>query len=210
MIKKFTTILAQLKNNTKSFKMLILLDLFLVTGSTLVDWHWLSSVKWYLLPFAPICSLYPLLLVVWLILYRLKKNIPPFLTSFIFIAIAAYGPMAWVYFPSYMVWYGFDWIIFGNIFWVTAYALQAFVIKTEIKPLPAYQYFIIIAYFLFKDYADFYLGSFWDIVNDYPSTLKYLLLVSMLSLQLLAIMVCLNAAFPHVFRWLRSHLKSVH
>jgi len=142
-------------------------------GSNIADWHWLMSVEWYLMPFAPICSLYPLTLAVWFTIFYKRKKVPNWLTTFIFIAITSYGVMAYVYYPAYMNEFGVHWRLIGNMAWVTIYALQSLIIMSELKPIPLLQFAPIIAYFLFKDYADRYLGSFIDVLRpDFPEYLK--------------------------------------
>jgi len=170
---KFTTKMNSLKHAKKGIAVLIVLDFFMAIGSNIADWPWLMSVKWYLMPFTPICSLYPLTLAIWFSLYYSGKKIPAWFTNFIFMGIVSYGIMAYVYYPTYMAWDGVQWRLIGNMAWVTVYAMQAFIIVSEVKKIPVYQYLLIFAYFAFKDYSDRYLGSFIDILRpDFPEYLK--------------------------------------
>lgn len=170
---KFASWMDGLKRNRKTLLFLIILDLIMAVGSTIVDWPWLTSVKWYVMPFTPICSLYPLTLAIWFSLYYFKKKIPSWYTNFIFIGIVSYGIMAWIYYPAYISWDGIQFWLVGNIFWVTAYAIQSLIIVSELRRPPAYQYALIIAYFAFKDYSDRYLGSFIDILRpEFPEWMK--------------------------------------
>ncbi len=181
---QFVHSLDQLKHNKKTIRWIIFLDLVMSIGSLTVDWPWLMRVDWSVKIFAPICSLYPLLLLTWFTLYYLGKKIPTWFTSFIFVGIVSYGLMAWIFYPAYMTWKGFDLISFGNALWVTVYALQAFIIKSELKKMPWYKYAVIFAYFLMKDYSDRYLGSFWESIDTYPQTLQILLPASMLTIHI--------------------------
>lgn len=184
---KFVSWMSNLKNSRKALIFLIVLDLFLAVGSNYADWPWLNSVKWYLLPVAPICSLYTVLIFIWFLLYFFKKNIPGWFTAFIFMAITSYGVMSYVYFPLYMSWIGVDFRNVGNMLWVTVYAIQALILLSEIKPLPVYQYLLIFSYFALKDYSDRFLGSFWDFLRDgYPTHLLLIFSVSMIILHLTA------------------------
>lgn len=177
--------------------------------SNIVDFDWLMSVPRHLIPFTPICSLYPLLLCIWFSLYY-KKNIdaggshfreqqlggglhsrepvvpPTWFTAFICMGIISYGFMAWIYYPLSMSWYGFNLRSIGNMIWVTIYASQALLLIPEIKKLPIYQYLLIFGYFFFKDYADRFLGTFIDItIDDYPENLKLIFTFSIVILHIL-------------------------
>lgn len=158
-----------LKKSKNALKALIILNAFLAIGSNIADWPWLSSVKWYLLPFAPICSLYPLILCIIFTLMYFGKKVPVWLTSFIFMAIVSYGLMTYIYYPLYMNWDGVTFRLVGNMIWVTIYASQSLILASELKVLPVYQYALIFGYFGFKDYSDRFLGSFIDILRpDFP------------------------------------------
>jgi hypothetical protein len=187
---KFAAWMAGLKNNRKILLALIGLDIFLAVGSNIADWPWLMDVaqnKWYLIPFAPICSLYPLTLAVWFSLYYFRKKIQGWLTTFIFIAITSYGIMAYIYYPFYMSWDGIRFRLVGNMVWVTIYALQSFIIASEIKKIPLYQYILVIGYFAVKDYSDRFLGSFIDILrDDFPRYLIDIFTYSIIVLHLAA------------------------
>ncbi len=189
LIKKLITFknyLSSYKNNKKTLILLIILDIFLAIGSNIADYEWLSSVPHYLLPFAPICSLYPLLLAIWFILYYKKKNIHPAFTFFIFLAITSYGIMSYIYYPLYMLHYGVKFRLVGNIIWVTTYSLQSLIILSELRPIKYTYLILILSYFLFKDYSDRYLGSFIDInQSDFPENLKNIFLITILILNII-------------------------
>lgn len=173
-----------LKNNKKSLLILIGIDIFLAVGSNIADWPWLSSVDWRLLLFAPICSLYPLVLAIVFGLKYLDKKVPAWLTTFIFMAIVSYGIMAYIYYPFYMSWDGVKFRLVGNIIWVTCYAIQSLILYSDIKKLPIYQYALIFGYFAAKDYSDRFLGSFIDILRpDFPKYLIDIFTVSMITLH---------------------------
>jgi len=185
VLSKFAQWMDGLKDRKNVLIGLIVLDFFMAILSNIVDWHWLMSVDWYLRPFTPICSLFPLTLAIWFTFYFFKKKIPAWYTSFIFIGIISYGVMSVIYFPLYMAEVaGFQWRIVGNMFWVITYALQSFIIASELKPVKIYQFGLIISYFLFKDYSDRYLGSFIDTLQpSFPEWLKDFLGMSMLTIH---------------------------
>lgn len=184
---KFISFMDKLKYNNRSVVVLLLINAILTVGSYIADWDWLLAVPRHFILFAPICSLYPLLLLIWFTAWKFGKKIPDWFTSFIFLGIFSYGIMSWIYFPLFMGWRGVNFHDVGSIFWVTAYGLQAFVIASELKRLPIYQYGLILSYFLFKDYADRYLGTFWDITlyPDYPEFLKTLFTTCIVLLHLI-------------------------
>jgi len=177
-----------LKHDKKALIILIAIDLMMAVFSNIADWPWLMSVPTYVIPFTPICSLYPLTLAIWFLIYYKRKKVPAWFTTFIYIGIMTYGFMAYVYYPLYMAWSGMHWRLFGNMLWVTAYALQSFIIASELRPLKIYQYLLIIGYFYFKDFSDRYLGSFIDILQPgFPESLKNGFFVTVLSLHAVVI-----------------------
>ncbi len=182
--KTFARALDGLKHNRRAVYWIIAIDLALGLSSTVVDWPWLIRVPPHLVMFAPICSLYPWLLAVWFSLYLWKRKIPAWFTAFLFAGLFSYGIMAWIYFPLYMSWNGINFHDVGSMFWVAGYALQAFIIASELKKLPLYQFVLIMGYFFFKDYADRYLGTFLDVLLDsYPEHLKTIFFTSALALH---------------------------
>lgn len=199
IVHRFAHYMSRLKSNKKALYALIAVDLIMAVTSNIVDLPWLMSVEWYLMPFAPICALYPLTLAIWFTLYLTKKKIPNWFTTFIFIGIISYGPMAYIYYPAYMAEFGMHWRLFGNMIWVTAYALQAFIIADQLKPLKIVQYLPIFTYFFFKDYSDRYLGSFIDLTrNGFPENLKNQLFAVMLIIHAGAITAALSVAYKNM------------
>jgi len=182
---------SNIKKSKKAIVWLIALDLIMGVTSNIVDWNWLMSVDWYLRPFAPICSLFPLTLAIWLIIYRIKGKVPAWFTSFIFIGITSYGLMAILYFPIYMkVVAGFKWMIVGNLLWVITYAVQSIIIYSEINLIKTYKFILIMSYFLFKDYSDRYLGSFIDTLQpSFPNWLKDFLGITITSIHIMLFVV---------------------
>jgi len=185
-----------IKANKKTLLIVIGIDIFLAIGSNIADWPWLSSVKWYLLFFAPICSLYPLVLAIVFSLKYLGKKVPDWLITFIFMAIVSYGIMAYIYYPLYMAWDGVRFRLVGNIIWVTCYALQSLILFSDLKKLPIYQYLLIFGYFALKDYSDRFWGSFIDILRpDFPPNLINIFTVSMIVLHLLTATAVITIPF---------------
>lgn len=165
-----------LKHDKKALILLIVLDLFMAVGSNVTDWPWLNYVIQHnpvVLPLTPICSLYPLLLSIWFILYYKNKKIPQIFTNFIYLGIISYGLLSLFYFPIYMTWDGFKLMTIGNMLWVFTYALQSLIIKSEVHNVPLYQYAIIFIYFFLKDFSDRFWGSFLDATDPtYPESFK--------------------------------------
>jgi hypothetical protein len=198
-ISKFAGTMNNLKHNKKTLIMLICVDTFLAVCSNIVDWPVLITIKWYLLPLAPICSLYPLTLAIWFILYYYRKKIPAWYTTFIFVGIVSYGFMAYIYYPMYMAWDGINLRMIGNMIWVTFYALQSFIIASELKKATILQYIIIATYFAGKDYSDRFLGSFPGIIKgDFPEQLKNIFLISMVLLHIVAFTLAFTRASQRI------------
>lgn len=185
-------------DNRTRLLLLIGLDIFMAIGSNIADWPWLTSVKWYLMPFAPICSLYPLTLAIWFSLYYMGKKIPGWLTTFIFIGITSYGIMAWLYFPMFMSWDGIKLRTIGNMLWVTVYALQALIIKSHLKKIPVYQYALIFSYFIFKDYADRFLDTFIDLrMENYPQIFITIFWYAIIALHIFALIAAIKIGYKN-------------
>jgi len=188
----------RLKYSKRVLVVLIALDIFMAIGSNIVDWPILTYVDWYLIPFAPICSLYPLTLAIWFFLYYKGWKIPAWYTTFIFVGIVAYGVMAQIYYPVFIYFEGLHWNLVGNMVWVALYAIQALIIKSELRPLKYWQYAIIISYFLFKDFSDRYMGTFTDVIFfDFTEFSKDSLFVLILLLHTFSMSLALNLAFKH-------------
>lgn len=190
-----------LTTNKRSLLWIIALNAALAFSSIIVDWPWLMSVPPLLRPFAPICSLYPLLLTIWFTLTYFHKKIPTWFTAFIFMGIVSYGVMSWIYFPLYMSWKGINIHDVGSIFWVSLYAVQAIILAPHLKKMPYFHYALIFGYFLFKDYSDRYLGTFLDILLDsYPENFKLIFSVSV---------VVLHFAAATLVLYLSRHLRLI-
>ncbi|MFC1749780.1 hypothetical protein ACFL2V_13345 [Pseudomonadota bacterium] len=186
-IKRFKTWLQNLKSNKKALLILIAINIFMGIASNVVDWHWLSKIPWYLLPFAPICSIYPFALAIWFALKYFGKRIPGWYTAFLCMGLFSYGVMAYFYYPLYMSWDGIQFRLIGNMIWVTIYALQSITISTELKTLPIYQYIPVIGYFFFKDYSDKFLGTFVGILAPgWPALYLDVLWATIISLHVIA------------------------
>ena len=97
-----------------------------------------------------------------------------------------------------MSWSGVTFRLVGNMFWVTVYALQSLIIKSELKRIPLYQYFIIFGYFVLKDISDRFWGSFIDILQpDFPEKLLSIFTVSIVVIHIVM-------AFTTVYIGLRN------
>ncbi|MBD3328843.1 hypothetical protein GF340_06120 [Candidatus Peregrinibacteria bacterium] len=177
--------ISALKNNRTIVLALIIVDLAMAIASNIVDYPWLMSTEWYLRPFAPICSMFPLTLFIWFSLYYFRKKIPAWFTFFVFTGIISYGLMAVLYFPAYMAFVvGFEWIHIGNMLWVIAYALQSVFLITHLKRPAITAFLLIIAYFLAKNITDRFFGTFMDLRRpDFPEFLKNALFASILLIQ---------------------------
>ena len=110
-----------------SFWLIIVVIDLVWTGSALVyDWPALGHIPFYAWPFIIICPVYPFLLaLVWRQYYRRRKP-NQFLLAFAALPSATYFVAALIYYPTWMAANGFDWLAFGQIFWVAFYGLQGF------------------------------------------------------------------------------------
>jgi len=87
--------------------------------------------------------------------------------------------------------------------------MQSFIIASELRILPIYQYFPIIAYFAFKDYADRYLGSFIDILRaDFPENLKNFFFGAIIIIHISAFSIMALVSYKNTVKQ-KSGLKAV-
>jgi hypothetical protein len=195
-MKSFRSWANQLKNSRESLIALIIVNGVWAVLSIYVDMPWLLSVPRHLIPFTPICSLYPLLLFVWYILRYFKVKIPGWYTNFTFIGISIYGILAQVYFPLLMSWTGVNFHDVASMFWVAVYGLQAFVLASELKPLKTHQWALIGGYFVLKDISDYFYKTFVDfLLPHYPELLMNFIAIFGLTVQVSIFLLTLRIVY---------------
>jgi len=102
---------------------IIIFDLVWAAMAAVYDWEIFSRIPIYLWPFLVICPIFPALLsLVWLQSLESRPN--KFLLAFGAMPSVVYLFAAIIYYPTWMILNGFDWMTFGAIFWVAAYGLQ--------------------------------------------------------------------------------------
>ncbi len=136
--------------------LIIAADIFMGISALIVDWGDFFVVKWYLIPFVPICPLYPFLLalIFFLIKRRGEQKINQPLLHFTLIGTIGYGIMAYIFYPTYLITQGFAWYELGNMFWVTLYASQALLLIPLLKKIHFLWYAPVMGYFIAKDLLD--------------------------------------------------------
>ena len=103
---------------------LIILDIFWFSAALWVDFPKLITIPIWAWAFVIICPIYPLLLaIVWGQKYKDKKP-NNYILSFAAIPSALFGILALIYYPLIMHTTGFNWNVFGQIFWVAFYSAQ--------------------------------------------------------------------------------------
>lgn len=103
---------------------LIVSDLVWSISAFIYDYSAIVRTPVYFWPFLIVCPLFPFLLaLVWV---RIYKNTTPndFLLAFAAIPSAIYLIAALIYYPTWMIQNSFDWLSFGQIFWVAFYGIQ--------------------------------------------------------------------------------------
>ncbi|OGC81533.1 MAG: hypothetical protein A2788_02055 [Candidatus Abawacabacteria bacterium RIFCSPHIGHO2_01_FULL_46_8] len=164
------------------FNLLIALDLFWWLAATIYDWQKLVSTPWYLLPFLPICPIYPLLLAIAFICLKRGRQIPAPLAIFTFMGAASYGIMAYIFYPLYMSATGLDSSAIGNMAWVTFYALQSYLLLPYLKIWPGW-IIILATYFFSKDIIDLKFQQFSYLIT--PTTPGYVISYSFIAILLI-------------------------
>lgn len=103
---------------------IIILNLIWAASAIVYDWDNLSAIPYYLWPSLIICPVYPLLLfLTWASIYRQKKC-NDYLLAFAAIPSIVYLIASMIYYPAWMAYNGFNWLAFGQIYWVAVYGLQ--------------------------------------------------------------------------------------
>lgn len=180
---------------------LVCLDLFMAISATYIDWGDFFEVPWYLILFVPICPIYPLLLAInfWKF-WRTGEFSQPLL-HFTLIGTIGYGIMAYIFYPTYLISEGFGWYEFGNIFWVTLYALQTLLLLPHLEKISFALYAPMLVYFLAKDFLDRFGDTFsYHRAQIFSEKIENFLFVSILFLHLFAFLFILLRAQNVEFR----------
>lgn len=171
---------------------LILLDLFMAISATYVDFSDFFAVPWFLIPFVPICPIYPLLLAILFWKYKKSGTFSQPLLHFALIGTIGYGVMAYIFYPTFLITKGFAWYELGNMFWVTLYASQAFLLIPFLKKIQLRWYVPIVTYFFIKDVLDRFGETFsYHREQVFSVTHENFFFVSILGLHLGAFLLIL-------------------
>lgn len=165
---------------------LIILDLFWSLSAFIWDWPKMAQINPFAWPFVLICPIYPLLLaLIWFQLYR-KSRPNQLLLAFAVIPSVIFGILAVLYYPTAMVYQGFSWNAFGQIFWVLFYALQAAYLFSKYK-IARYAFVIASIYLIIKFVLDYkYLTFGYLDFENFPNALVLtLILVAIASVGVL-------------------------
>lgn len=169
---------------------IIVLDIVMALTALTVDFSDFSMVPWYLWIFTPICPLWPALLAVNFWKYKKDGHFANPLLNLTAIGIISYGIMAYIFYPTYMLIHGFAWYELGNIFWVTLYASQIFLIWPFLKKIPAWWYVIFALYFIPKDLLDRFGPTFsYQRLGDFTDKVSNFLFISILIFQLISFLI---------------------
>jgi hypothetical protein len=187
--------MSRLLKNKRALWFLIILGVIMSLTAMRIDYKDFVETPLYLWIFVPICPLYPMLLAVNYFGYMKNGSFNQPLLHFTAIGIISYGVMAFFFYPIYMFFNGFAWYETGNIFWVTIYAVQIFIILPYLKKIPAWWYSIFASYFLLKDWLDRFSITF--------SYTRYGLFTDIQSNALLIIIVILHL-YALIFLFLRE------
>lgn len=128
---------------------LIILDLIWALSALVYDWHSISILPIWAIPFILICPLYPLLLaLVWLQI-RTQKPLNPLLYNLAVLPSAVYGCLALAFYPLIIFYQGFDIYALLQIPWVLFYALQAWYLLFK-RPLYHSSLFLFLILLIFS------------------------------------------------------------
>lgn len=104
--------------------LLIIMDFLWAFLAITVDLPKLLHIPFYLWPLVAICPIYPFLLALVFLGFLRKQRVGSYLLLFAAFPSAVFGVLAIIYYPCKMFYGGFNWIDFGQIFWVLFYSVQ--------------------------------------------------------------------------------------
>ncbi len=112
---------------------LIVLNILWSFAAIIYDFDKIAAMPIYVAPFLAVCPVYPALLALhWYILFKFgKPNV--YTAAFAGLPSIMYFILALIYYPLWMLKHGFNWLAFGQIFWVAFYGLQGFYILIKQK-----------------------------------------------------------------------------
>lgn len=178
--------------NQRLLLLLILLDLGMAITAFTVDFSDFSMVPWYLWIFTPICPLWPFLLGINFFKFRLTGHFWVPLLHFTAIGIISYGLMAFIFYPTYMLTHGFAWYELGNIFWVTLYASQIFLVWPFLKKIPVWWYLLFTLYFIPKDLLDRFGPTFsYQRLGDFTDSTADFLVITLITFHIIVFLLML-------------------
>jgi len=136
--------------NRKLIGFLILFDLAWSISALIYDGGIITKIPFYFWPFLIICPIFPFILALawYQIYYKIKPS--PWFLAFGGISSAIYFLAALIYYPAWMYINGFDILALGQIFWIAAYATQAFYLmkkfKLETAPILTTTIFLVLSF----------------------------------------------------------------
>ena len=159
------------------------------------DWEIFSKIPIYLWPFLVICPMFPALLsLVWAQSLDSKPN--NLLLAFAAIPSLLYLLAALIYYPTWMIQNGFDWMTFGAIFWVLAYGLQAIYLLSKYRV--RFIFTVAVALFLFVSFVVQYKTKTYG-AQDFTNFSVITFSLEYLVMSLLALL------FPFLYRAYWDH-----
>lgn len=163
--------------------LLIIADFLWSLAALWVDIPKLATIPGWAWIFAMICPIYPFLLAfVWLRILQ-KKPVNSYLLAFAAIPSAIFGLLAIAFYPSVMIYHGFNWQDFGQIFWVLFYSIQGWYLIFRYKFLSSAA-LLAAAYLVIKFALDFKYKTFGYLgVEDLPYWVFRFLSITALSMS---------------------------
>ncbi len=160
---------------TRIVTSLIVLDIAWSLIAFFYDYSSIVAIPHWARVFVVICPIYPALLAACWDYERRHKAIPALLLALSSIASVTYGVLALAFYPTIMHYVGWDWINFGQIFWVLFYALQGlYFLRRKKFSLPSV---LIMSIFLIASLStDYRWQSFGYLgVSDLPKSTQFVL-----------------------------------
>ncbi|OQA52284.1 MAG: hypothetical protein BWY43_00568 [candidate division WS2 bacterium ADurb.Bin280] len=162
--------------------LLIILDFFWALAALFVDLPKLLEIPPYLWLIVAVCPVYPFLLALVFLRILKRRKVNHFLLSLASFPSAIFGVLALVYYPLKMSHAGFNWIDFGQIFWVFFYSLQGWylLINKKISFVALFSAFCFLCAKLIIDYKYLMFG-YLDLTMLNPGERMGILILSLVA-----------------------------
>jgi len=165
---------------------LIAINIFWAISALIYDIPAISHIPLYFWPFIIICPIFPALLAItWWQIYK-KKKPDNYLLAFAIIPSIIYFIGALIFYPILMFQNGFNWLNFGQIFWVAIYGLQGICLLKK-YPIKKSSIFLVTIFLLLSFVIQYFTKTYGYL--DFSSLPSLILLGEYIILIIVSIFI---------------------